>query len=180
MPLLLGHGFIDQFTVCTPLVAWVPALSTEHFTEVAVSRVPNIAEKANAMMRERAIDIMQMFADVAQVLRNPDSGMCMLPMGVYVEFQYRSTFEGFAAVLAAFEPLGTPGAAELRHAMAQVLAQTLVSAGCSICEPGGADVPALLGSVASSYSVNAASAARAEQSDLSGQCCGEELDAVKR
>jgi len=160
-PLLLGHGFIDQFKVRTPLVAWVPALTMEHFADGAVAQVPNIADKATAMMRERATDALQLFADLAQVLRNPDAALHMLPMGTYVEFQYRGTYESFAAVLAALEPLGTPGVAELRYAMAEVLAEALAAAGsCRPFELEGADEPALLGPAAAAHSADAAAPAR--------------------
>lgn len=149
LPLLLAHGFIDQFQVRSPLASWAPPLLRERFLDSAVSHVPNIAEKATSIIQNHVLETLQTFSDMSSVLKNPDDAISILPMGVYVEFQYRSTYEDFAAVIGKLEPLGTPGVAEFRYALAVVLAELLSGAGSiRSLELDGKRVPPVLGASA--------------------------------
>lgn len=146
MPLLLGRGFIDQLKVKNPLIAWTPPLAQDRFLDSAIAQVPNLAEKATVIIRERIMEMLQIFCDLSHVLKNPDDAISILPMNVYVEFQFRSTYEKFAAVVEEFKPINTPGVAELRYAMAVVLAEILSNAGdIHSLEFNGNHVPAQLG-----------------------------------
>jgi hypothetical protein len=126
---LLGHGFVDALRVRQPMVAWTPPIPKDHFSDAALAEIPNIAEKVSAVVQDRVTAMLQLFADLASVLKNPDEALNLLPMGVYVTFQFRSTYENLAEVVSKLEPCGVPGVLEFRYALASVLAEALAAAG---------------------------------------------------
>jgi hypothetical protein len=168
IPLLLAHGFIDRFQVKYPLISWTPPLLRERFLDHAVSHAPNIAEKATSIIQNHVMEALQIFSDLSSMLKNPDDAIGILPMGVYVEFQYRSTYEEFATVIEKLEPLGTPGVTEFRHALAIVLVELLSNAGdvCSF-ESHGKRIPPVLGIPATSNLTELALSAHPTERDNS-------------
>jgi len=145
--ILLGHGFIDSLCVKHPLIAWTPPIPKEHFHETALIEAPNIPERVSKVLQDRVVEMLQLFADLASILKNPDDALGLLPMSVYVTFQFRSTYENLAEVVCKLEPFGTPGVSELRFALASVLAEMLASAGSvETLALDAQGVPALLGS----------------------------------
>jgi len=129
IPILLGHGFIDLLRVKDPLVAWTPTIPRELFSDASLAEAPNIPDKVSMVVRERTLEMLNLFSDLASVLKNPDAAIGLLPMSVYVTFQFRSTFESLSEVIRKLEPFGTPGVAEFRYALASVLAEFLTEVG---------------------------------------------------
>lgn len=129
LAILLGHGFIDLLSIKHPLSAWVPVMSIDKFHPLAVSNVPNIADKVNSVLQSRVEELLQLFSDLSEVLENPDDAVHLLPMGVYVEFQFRSTYEGLAEAIGKMMLISSPGVAEIRYAFASVLSELLVGSG---------------------------------------------------
>ena len=129
LAIFLGHGSMDMFSVRQPLAAWIPALPRKHFSDASIVAVPDISEKVWAVVKERTTEMLELFSEVSSILKNPDDAIGLLPMSIYVTFQFRSTYEGLAEVIQKLEPLGTPGISEFRYAMASVLAELLVDSG---------------------------------------------------
>lgn len=167
MAIMLGHGFVDALCLKQPLVAWVPQIPLDRFQASAIAEVPNMPERVSAVVQDRVSSSLQLFADLAQVLKNPDDAIGFLPMGVYVVFQFRSTYEGLAEIVQKLEPMGTPGVLEFRYAVASVLAEVLIDAGSiDSIEFDANNIPFLLGPAAlDNFSDLAASAIPAQGHD---------------
>lgn len=127
--MLLGHGFIDNLVLKQPLMAWAPTLPQNKFSDSALVEVPNIDRKVNMIVQERVEEILRLFSDLASILRNPDDAIWILPMGSYVTFQFRSTYDEFAMIIGKIGSVNSPGILELRYAFASVLAELLIGAG---------------------------------------------------
>lgn len=143
LPLLLGHGMLDGFKVSNPCVSWVPPLSRDQFHESAVQQMPDLPERATAALQDRIMDILRVFSDLSCVLKNPDNATYMLPIGIYVEFQLRSTIENVASIVEKTEAIRVAGVQEFRYALASVLAELLAAVGD--VEFSREDVPPMLG-----------------------------------
>jgi hypothetical protein len=126
MAIMLGYGFVDSLKVRHPIVAWTPVLPQDRFKESAISEVPNISERVNQVVQERTIEILNFFKDLTTVLKNPDDVIGILPMGIYVTFQFRTDHEKFAEMISKIEFINSPGVAEIRFAFASVLAGILI------------------------------------------------------
>ena len=145
MAVFLGHGFVDSLHVRQPMTAWMPPLSRGRFQEKALLEVPNLPNRVARVMQDRVRDLLQLFIDLSSVLKNPDDAVFLLPMSVYVTFQFRCTYENLAEVVGKLEPFGNPGVGEMRFALAAVLAELLSSVGdVETLELDAQDVPPLL------------------------------------
>lgn len=143
--IMLGHGFIDDLRISNPLSVWVPCLPSERFKEEALREVPNLSDRVTSIVQARAVEMLQLFSELLCVLKNPDDVSMILPVGTYVDLQFRSTYEGLASVVEKLEPVCHHGTAELRYAMAEVLAELLAEDGSTV-NLDGSFVPMLLSS----------------------------------
>lgn len=144
--IMLGHGFIDMLQVRQPLTVWTPPIPRNHFLDGALVEAPNLPDRVSKVMQERMLEMLQLFSDLASVLKYPDDALGLLPMNTYVTFQFRSTYENLTEVIRKLEPLGTPGVAEFRYALASALAELLADAGSiDSLEANAQNVPLMLG-----------------------------------
>jgi hypothetical protein len=129
LPLLLKSGFIDNFRVRNPLIAWLPVLSKERFTDKAISEVPNIDEQVKQVVNSRIIEMLQLFNDISSILKNPDDILTLLPFGIYIKFQFRSTLKEVCEFIYEFNKNTNPGVKEFCYSIAAELSQLLISIG---------------------------------------------------
>lgn len=127
IPSFLHLGFMDGLRIKHPFVTWIPTLDASRFCEEALAQVPNAPKKVSQVMQNHVSDSLQLFLDASSIVKNPDDFICMLPMGTYVEFQYRTTYENLANLVEKLPTGGTAGAAEFRFALASALAEVLAS-----------------------------------------------------
>jgi hypothetical protein len=133
LPLLLKNGFIDNFMVRNPLVAWSPVLPKERFTDKAISEVPNIDEQVKQIVNSRVLEMLQLFSDLSDVLKSPDDVLTILPFGIYVKFQFRSTLKEICEFIDDFNKNSNPGVKELCYSIATELSVLLTSTGSTEC-----------------------------------------------
>lgn len=120
-PSFLNSGLVENFRLKHPVSVWIPTLTADRFHPAVVEQVPLVAEKSNAALRQAAERAMQNFQDLSQLMPNPGDLAPSLPIGVYVEFEYRCRLDDLAALLLGVDRTPHPGVAELRYAVASVL-----------------------------------------------------------
>ena len=128
-PVLLGAGWLDQFRVMNPVVAWAPSLTEERLKEEFRDLRGTQSERINQRVRECAQRTLEEFRVMSEVLGDPSDITPMLPLGVYVQFRYRFSVDDLAKALLAMEAVPVDGVPDLRYAMAAGLAEVLSSMG---------------------------------------------------
>jgi len=118
-PSLLGAGLIEGYEIRSPLAAWVPTVEDAGFR----SRDPAVCSAVNAGVRAAAQAALEAFAAAKARLLFPADVLPVLPMGTYVRFRLRCSVDGLVRSLESMG--GAAGVAELRHALARVLAALL-------------------------------------------------------
>ncbi len=124
-PLLLGSGFIDDFRLHNPVVAWFPPLQGQAFRPEVRAQYPEVSDLVHSHIRKSILRVLNEFSDYSQAMVDPTELIPMLPIGTYVEFRYRFEIDKIAAMIEAMEGVHVSGVAELRFALAEVLAFTL-------------------------------------------------------
>ena len=124
-PILLGGGLIDNYEVMNPIAAWLPRLESDSYKEEIINAVPNLPEEVHKSIEEKLEEILKMFKEVAQTLKNPESLIPMLPLGLYVQFRYRFQIDELVEVLEKLGGMNVIGVAEFRYSLASALASIL-------------------------------------------------------
>jgi hypothetical protein len=128
-PQLLGAGFIDKYSVRSPLATWLPKITAERFLPDLVEAAPHIPIRVQEQMFQRAKSLLEMFVQLSKALIDPTDAVPLLPLGIYVTFQYRCRTDDLAKVLLGLETMPISGIAEFRFALASVLARLLQEEG---------------------------------------------------
>ena len=125
-PALLGAGYVDSFRTRDPLAVWLPKYGTERFNSAAAT-VDSPEARVNQIARDRIEETMKTFQGLGSLFKNPADLIPMLPMGVYVQFQYRCRIDNIPNVLYTIDSiLNVAGVAEFQWALACVLKQVLI------------------------------------------------------
>lgn len=124
-PTLLGSGLIDDFKIKLPTAVWMPQLSDDRIRESFIKQVPELSNHVNTTIKQKIDELLRIFIDVSQVLQTASDIIPMLPLGTYVEFQYRCEIDNIAKILCLIEATPSPGVHEFRWALAEVLAYAL-------------------------------------------------------
>lgn len=89
MPVLLGHGLMEQYSVAAPLGALVPTIDSSRIVETDTPQV--VADSLNRAMRECAFRAIELFRVASHYCADPSDAVAMLPLGTYVSFLFRSS-----------------------------------------------------------------------------------------
>lgn len=131
-----------------PLTAWVPVLSVNRFHDRILFDTPNISDKVAAIIQNKMTETLRLYSDLSSVLKNPEDVIHLLPMGIYVTFQFRSTSDDIATIIQKLESFRTPGILEFRYALSSVLAEFLISINdIAFFEDTSQNVPPILGTL---------------------------------
>ncbi len=122
-PQLLDAGLVDEYSVREPLAVWVPTVADAGFK----TSDPEVVSRANAKIRSAAVQAVQAFESVRDLLRFPGDALPLLPLGVYVSFRFRGSLDRLVARIP--EMTGASGCAELKAALAAACASLLSSWG---------------------------------------------------
>lgn len=163
-PLMLAGGFMDDLRLVQPLMAWLPTLTADRYRPQVLQETPDVAIQVSTVLKERVMDMLNLYKDVSGLLINPDDAIMALPIGVYVHFRYRCTFDSLARVVIGLKTVQIAGMAEFVFAAASVLAEAV--AGCP-SRPALHldDIPPMLGVAAASDSSDGASTLVAAHSE---------------
>ena len=124
-PALLGAGWIDEFRVMSPTVAWIPTVSEDRFKEGYQGPNERMAARANTKIRESVQHALEAFKTMSATLTDPSDLVPMLPLGTYVEFRYRCRIDDLAKVVLVMDAIPVAGVPDLRFAMAAAMAEIL-------------------------------------------------------
>lgn len=92
LPVLLGHGVMEQYSLAAPLGALVPRIGANRVSAVGASVSPEaVADSVNRALQECAHGAIELFQKVAPYCADPADAIAVLPLGVYVSFLYRGT-----------------------------------------------------------------------------------------
>lgn len=127
-PSLLGAGLVDGFRLRHPVAVWIPKLTGDRFHPAVLDEVPLAAEKANAVLKQAVEKVLENFQDLLQIMPFPDDLIPTLPLGVYVEFEYRCRLDDMAKMLVGVGSTVHHGMDEFRYAVATVLNTALQDA----------------------------------------------------
>ena len=120
-PQLLGAGLIDHPKIHDPLSVWMPQLTQDNFSAPA-QKIHDASKRVNSAIETRLEESLKIFGGLSGFLKNPSDIIPMLPLGVYVTFQWRCRIDDIMKVLEGIQKLITiSGVAEFQWALAGVL-----------------------------------------------------------
>jgi hypothetical protein len=120
IPHLLAGGSLHNLRIREPLAVWIPKIPAECFIE-EVSQIANIEDKVQVSMREEIVRVSKLFTHLQPYLKNPADIVPMLPLGTYVEFEYRCVVDEIIKVIVGIEGILVHGVPEFQWALAKVL-----------------------------------------------------------
>lgn len=124
-PVLLGHGFMDEFRVHDPLAVWMPPIKPDAFKDLVRVPHPDVAVQARVIVNQHVSRLLTTFHEISQAMDDPSELVPMLPIGTYVHVRYRSALDEYVKVLEKLQAEAVAGVLEVRYAMAEVLAYVL-------------------------------------------------------
>lgn len=128
-PILLGAGLIDEYEIRSPLSVWFPTIPNDRFIPEYVDISRDLSLRASEQSVALIKAILEWFIQLSKVLKDPTDAVPILPLGIYVTFQYRCRIDAMAEALLKLESLPLAGIPEFRFALAEVLAYLLDSEG---------------------------------------------------
>jgi hypothetical protein len=124
-PIILGYGLIDKFKVHVPLAIWLPKLPSERFLDEYTSQLSDLPSVVSSQESKIVKNVLETFVSLSRVVKDPTDLVPMLPLGIYVDFQYRMKIDDMPVVLSKLNELPIAGVQEYAYAMAEVLAGIL-------------------------------------------------------
>jgi hypothetical protein len=124
-PLLLGAGLVDNYSVLNPVSVWCPVIPPERFKPELLEKYPSMVQGAEKAVRQKLQELLELFGQMGKMLTYPEDAVPMLPIGTYVEFQYRCRIDDLPDAIIGMESVPVAGVPELRYAMAAALAHVL-------------------------------------------------------
>ncbi len=119
-PSLLGQGFIDKLSIRSPVSIWLPRLTKERLNSLG-GQIDSIDHHVNLLLKQKAEETLKLFQEISQILNDPSDIIPIVPMGVYIEFQYRCKIDNMLELLASVEKTPVVGVYEFQWALASVL-----------------------------------------------------------
>jgi hypothetical protein len=124
-PLLLESGLIHEYKMVSPLMAWIPTIAREGFKEDIIQNQSELDSGVNKIAINLAHQILEFFCEASAILKFPTDLVPLLPMGTYIEFQYRCSIDKLAITLEKISESNIAGIPEFRYAMAGILVSIL-------------------------------------------------------
>lgn len=122
-PQLLIYGLIDDFSVRNPIVTWMPQLTRDRFS---IGQIDDSTVNAiNTCLKDELMRVSNLFIHMSQFLEDPSDLVPMLPLGVYIEFQYRCSVDKIINILEGVNGIQIIGVSEFQWSLAQVLGSIL-------------------------------------------------------
>lgn len=134
LPVLLGLGLMDGLRVREPVTAWMLFPDADGYLSNIIEQVPDLPDQVRKTVEAKIKDTLDTYVQLTKVMEDPSFAMMMLPLGVYVEFQYRCGIDGIAPLLLGLAQIRVAGVGEFRFAMAESLAEILRRSGDVIDE----------------------------------------------
>lgn len=119
-PSILGGGLVDNFRIRIPIAVWIPKLSDDRFNPDYMSQIDDISQNSNFAIQNSVNSVLKVFTQISYFMLNPIDLIPMLPLGVYVECEYRMNMDKKNQVLSGIELTPNAGTVELKNAMSEV------------------------------------------------------------
>jgi hypothetical protein len=129
LPVLLGLGLMDGLRVRQPVTAWMLFPDADGYPSSIIERTPDLPGRIRELVEAKMKDTLDTYVSLTKVMEDPSLAMMMLPLGVYVRFQYRCGIDSVAALLIGLAEIKVAGVPEFQFAMAQALAEVLQETG---------------------------------------------------
>lgn len=125
LPILNKFGVIDDYCVKTPILAWMPTLTSDRFKPELIAQYPSVPNEANTQIQKKMQESLNLFVEASKVIISITDIIPMLPLGVYVQLQYRCRIDDIAQVLTGLENAEMIGVPDFRFALAGALTRLL-------------------------------------------------------
>ena len=122
-PVLLGSGIIDNLSLSDPILVWVPKLSEDRIVDLLRPVVD--FSILNKEITNKIEEYLSIYKNLSQALKNPADLIPILPMGVYVTFNYRVHIDKIPAIMFEFEKNPVVGVQDFQWGLAVVLKKIL-------------------------------------------------------
>lgn len=123
-PVLLGAGLLDNPKIRQPLAIWVPKFRDERLTPPA--RLDSgIGSRTTSLVHEWVERYAQFFVQISAMFMDPTDLVPILPLGTYVEAQYRCSIDSIPELLEKLQAIEIVGIPEFQFALAEVLHRVL-------------------------------------------------------
>jgi hypothetical protein len=124
VPQLLAHGQIDYLKIREPIAVWIPQLADDRFSENA-RVIKGIGDRINVALKEEASRTIKLFIHLQDHLKDPSDIIPILPLGIYVTFNYKCFVDRIMNILVGIESIPVFGIPEFQWSLASVLNQVL-------------------------------------------------------
>lgn len=121
-PLMAHNGLMDKLVVQNPINVWSPVISKSDIKDNIELNETGLIY-ANKSIQENIKSMISLFADVIQLVKSPDMILPLLPIGVYVEFRYRSDVDRLASLVLSLEDV--PNMTQIQIAFTSVMVYSL-------------------------------------------------------
>jgi hypothetical protein len=126
LPIISDIGIINNYSVKNPIAIWMPTLAQDRFNATLIQQHPTLHNIANNQIKKKLQEVLDLFIEVSKALNAPTDITSMLPLGIYVVFQFRTKIDNIAKILMGLDNVGLPGVEEFRFALAAALARILI------------------------------------------------------
>lgn len=124
MPTMLHAGFVDNFAIRQPLAAWLPHIRNDRF-HVLAQKEAAIEKRMNEALKLHLEKSLNSFISLSQFFTDPTDIVPILPLSIYVTFQYRCQIDKIPDILFFLQETNIVGVPEFQWAMASVLGSIL-------------------------------------------------------
>lgn len=120
IPSLIGYGIIDDCKISDPFSVWVPEITGTDINQV-YANVPEIDRSINNYLRNNISNSIKVFSDLRDILINPSLAVFILPMGTYIDFDYRIKNANVLRLIKSTENLPVIGIDDIRSRISEIL-----------------------------------------------------------
>jgi hypothetical protein len=119
-PHVLSNGSISGFRIHEPVKVWLPQLTDSRFN-VTPGLVGSISAGMNVAIREEIERCLKTFDHVRRYLVDPSDIIPMLPLGVYIQFDWNVQVDTILKVMENINNIKVVGIIEFQAALASIL-----------------------------------------------------------
>lgn len=126
VPTFLGCGKVLEIKVADPLSIWQPEFDDSGVKDEVLQANPGIGRRAWESMTQHMNTFMAYYLDICHILKDPNSMVHILPLGIYVNLKAVCEIDKIPACLEELQKsIHVAGVAEFQFALAAALAATL-------------------------------------------------------
>jgi len=119
LPIILAYGLINDLNVIYPLHAIKPQFEKDDIKNEFIEKQPDFHIKLNEIIDVNMNSYVNSINDILKVINDPKSVSFMIPIGVFIEFNYKVGLDDMKYVMMGLKKINEIGIGELNFALAE-------------------------------------------------------------